>query len=898
MRLELNGDWDWVADPTAAAAREGWTARPPRRGRRTMPVPGVWQMQEPDYHGPALYSRRIAIPETARGERLFLVFAGSNYLTHVFLDGRPVGVHEGGYTGFEFEITHHARPGGEHLLTVWVIHSPPRQNILDTDLCDVASSKETWYYPYAGLWGGVTLETRPAVFIADFFAAPHLARRRVEATLTVAGAARAAGAWEIRDGAGRRRAAGRFEARGTGRTARAQWRVVLPAPRAWTPEDPHLYTLHARLDDGHAHAVRFGLRDVQLRRDGLLLNGRPFYVKGILLQPNYPETLIHPSSDVFARREMARIREGGFNLVRAHLKPMTPAALDAADELGLLVYAESALAWIRRGPHLLRRAALEMRAMLARDRNHPCIALWGLVNESGRTDRRIRRRMFRLAYGLDPTRPVIGNSGAASIAPQGGWSGQTEARPARALDPMPFEDVHVYARAPVPRVIFELFRKVGDPERMPATEPLGLTPAAWIAPWQRRLRRTHPRIFLSEYGYGGMMDFAAVAAQFSVRRGQDARQYAEFAQALERGFRRRGLAREFGDLATFIRRAQAVQAEGDRRQTEAIRLNPRITGYVLTQLNDVGWECSAGLLDPWRNAKPAYHAMRKANASIVGVVLPVRRNLRPGDPVRVQGWVTADAPPGPCELRVSLHNARGKALGRTAWRLAGRGVRLAAGTAGLGEAGGPGTYELRHEVWARGQVLAAGRESLHVFPATPDFEPPTTPETVRGDWRVVRDPAALTPDQWRALAARVREGAQALITELTPAAVKTLQDAGAFPWSLKCVQASGAFVGQFHYLCRLPIWAGLPVGDPASEALGEILPQWTLGELPKAQVLAGAFTVSTFTVPGDAFRHRGQVDWFMDIADIPHGKGRVRLCQHAIWNNDPLAQVMRFRLLG
>jgi hypothetical protein len=104
-------------------------------------------------------------------------------------------------------------------------------------------------------------------------------------------------------------------------------------------------------------------------------------------------------------------------------------------------------------------------------------------------------------------------------------------------------------------------------------------------------------------------------------------------------------------------------------------------------------------------------------------------------------------------------------------------------------------------------------------------------------------------------------------------------------------------VGQFHYLRRESEFLGLSVGDVANPVFAEVLPDWTLREVPGARILAGAFTVSTFTVPGDKIRHRGQVDWLVGIMDLPCGKGRVRISQWKLWLQDPMSRLLQERLL-
>jgi hypothetical protein len=875
--VNLDGSWGWLADPGLIAGQNGSLAQVPRKGVRQVRVPGIWNIKIPDYHGPAVYYRTIRIPRGWAGCRLFLVFEGCNYLARVCIDGVEIGSHEGGYVGFELEMTRHARPGADQLLAVHVIHSPPKQEVAQTHLEDVASSKELWYYSYAGLWGSVRIESRPKVFVQDLFAMPSLAGKHVDVVMALNGSRRPAGEWILRDGRGRRVDGG---------ACALKWRINLRSPRPWSPDDPHLYTLEVTLPNGFRKSIRFGMRDIAVKRDGFLLNGKPVHVKGVLLQPNYPQTLVNAPDREFVRKELRRIRDGGFNLVRAHLKPMLPYALDLADEMGLLVYEEPALGWIRKGPELVRRACAEVGGMIARDRNHPCIICWGVVNENDSTYKAIRSSVDRLIHRLDPTRPAIGNSGAYAVVPLGGWIGETRIKLPRTTAQVDFEDAHMYISAPLKPAAWDFLRLAGDPARMPLLSEFTMQKPGAGDPWRSRLRRTRPRIFLSEYGCGGLMDFRQAVRRYTVKSCQDGRQYAEFAASLERDLRRRGLWKELGTMSGLLRQVNRIQAEGDRKQTEAVRINPLVTGYVITQFNDVAWECCAGLTDVWRDPKPAYHAMRKANQPLIGVVRPSAINLVEGAPVGAQAWVVTDGGGGPFEVEVALVAPNGRVLCRSLAAVRGRSNIRPAGVHRLGLVGPAGTYTIRCRVMSGGRRLYEGAEELFVFPAVRDAG-------ASGGWDVVRASEELTAAQWKQIFARVRAGGRLLLTGVTPAVAKLFEAHRLLPWKFKCTVGHSTFNGQFHYLHRVPELAGLPADRIAAAPYAGIIPDWTLNEIPGARILGGSFTVSIFREPGDEIRQLGSMNWFADIIDLPLGRGTLRICQYDIWKDDPVARILR-----
>src|SRR5262249_60003462 len=99
------------------------------------------------------------------------------------------------------------------------------------------------------------------------------------------------------------------------------------------------------LTAGEADALTtaFGMRDFSVRNGQFLLNGCPTSLQGVWLQPNYPVTLVAPPDRELMERELRLVKEAGFNLLRAHIRPAPPGYLDLADELGLLVYAEASM---------------------------------------------------------------------------------------------------------------------------------------------------------------------------------------------------------------------------------------------------------------------------------------------------------------------------------------------------------------------------------------------------------------------------------------------------------------------------------------------------------------------------------------------------------------------------
>ena len=214
--------------------------------------------------------------------------------------------------------------------------------------------------------------------------------------------------------------------------------VDLPAPRSWSPEDPHLYDLHFELlrDGETVDAVESyaGLRHFGIQGDRFVLNGEPLFLRLILDQGFYPDGLWTAPSDDALRADIERAQALGFNGARLHQKVFEERFHYWADRLGYLTWGEFP-DWGLEGMNFFpprEDAAHQERALsnhlsewaevVERDRNHPSIILWTPFNEVNRRKGRERlydrtmRKVHALTKALDPTRPVHDASGWTHVA--------------------------------------------------------------------------------------------------------------------------------------------------------------------------------------------------------------------------------------------------------------------------------------------------------------------------------------------------------------------------------------------------------------------------------------------------------------------------------------------------
>lgn len=937
--ISLDGAWTLTPDPGLRGKAERWGERVPPfpAASLAVSVPSVWERYLPGFHSSAWYQAEFEVPRRF-GPRAVLKIGAANYRAEGWLNGRHLGVHEGGYTPFEWDATDAIQPGKRNMLVILVTHPAAAGTLLgDPELERLPLAKETWYYPCAGIWGHVEMESRSVPWIERLTATPDEKASAVRVVATIAGNGQPfRGVLTLSVGDRHERAPVKLEADSSGtRTLVIEKEIKMRDAKKWTPETPAVYRLTANLSSGpdvvEKRFTTFGLRAVGWDNGVFMLNGKPRQIRGILYQPNFPVGLAGAPDRKMAVKDMADIKAMGFNLVRAHLKLLTEEQLDWCDLHGLMVYAETPIAWMNEpdGEKAFQVAAREIREMVAAQRNHPSIVVWGISNENGNFSGEFGDRLLRLAGQMDPSRPAIDVSGwAMNIFPEGGWVNETRLLQPGATKPVPLEDNHHYLRSPAGQSEWNILRHLGDPAKMGSYEAAGYGPAGGEKKWYARLASSKESIFVSEYGCGGMGSLDANLAAYngfrSAERGvppsatglQDETDLGNIWKGLTDGLNDRNLAKQFGGASGFVEACQRQQADGVRAQTEALRLNPRVSGLILTQFNDVSWECSAGVVDVWRNPKLVAAELPRLNAPTLLVVRPESRGAESGSRVRVEISAVSDSPLPKgtvAEYRIS----RGAETARF-WSP----LKLSSGSAAV-EAGdfparGKTTVEAR--LRAGKKVLSSGTADIHTIDTSMRNQ---ASFALYGEWpglgrlfrswiipaeyskvAVVVKPAALKKGELGKALDAARGGGKTVFMELDPADLAELAKFRDIPVKGSLRKSISTFSGWFHWFRKMNLLAGLPGMWPdtpgqfmAGEPLADILPVWTLPEPGgSATVFAGATGINLRIMEpkGPAWH------WGADIMEVPYGKGKLVFCQYrllAVIETDPVARMLFYRLL-
>lgn len=426
--VSLDSDnWQLATDPDNVGREQQWYQAPRAEAKQTR-VPWIIQEAFPAYHGVAWYWRDFDAPSNPHPQgRTLLRFWAVDYLGEVWLNGVRVGEHEGGEGVFVLDVTHAVKPG-KNRLSVRVLN--PKNEPIDGIVlpetprrCKSIPFTAGTLYNDGGIVDSVELILTPAVYLTDLHLLPNAKTGeitvRTVARNTLPAPAKADFGFSVAP-------AGSGETLQTANLARElpcgdtliETSLQVSQHRLWELNDPYLYRVTARAQLPNSpsfdeRSSRCGFRDYCFQDGYFRLNGKRIFLKCSHTSTHYPIGLHWPHDPDLARRDLLLAKSMGFNSIRFFCSLPTRYQIDLCDELGLMVYEECFAGWLLSpSPKMAERFNREVSEMIVRDRNHPSIVMWGLLNET--SDGPLFRHAIEqlpLVRSLDNSRVVMLNSG-------------------------------------------------------------------------------------------------------------------------------------------------------------------------------------------------------------------------------------------------------------------------------------------------------------------------------------------------------------------------------------------------------------------------------------------------------------------------------------------------------
>ncbi len=427
----LNGLWNYAILPAAEARPEKWDGEILVPFAAESALSGV--MRRVGVENKLWYRRTFEVPTDWAGEKVLLHFGAVDWETMVWVNGKEVGTHRGGYDPFTFDVTAALNKAGKQEVVVGVWDPTTRGQQPLGKQHDRPDG--IWYTPATGIWQTVWLEPVPKAYIRSLKITPDVDARVVHVDVDTVGAGAesavsAAAEISVKSGVENRVAVATPGKRITLNLAN------IPDLQLWSPDSPVLYDLKVTLFEpktpkrdppsGVVDAVQcyFGMRKIALGKDDkgvsrLLLNNKPVFQFGPLDQGFWPDGLYTAPTDEALKFDIEITKKFGFNMARKHVKVEPARWYYWCDKLGLLVWQDmpsSADGHIAPGqgegsrpPETVANFERELKALIDAHRNSPSIVMWVPFNEGwGQFD---TMRIAKLVKEYDPTRLVNCASG-------------------------------------------------------------------------------------------------------------------------------------------------------------------------------------------------------------------------------------------------------------------------------------------------------------------------------------------------------------------------------------------------------------------------------------------------------------------------------------------------------
>ncbi|MGW8952302.1 LamG-like jellyroll fold domain-containing protein [Streptomyces sp. NPDC055709] len=405
----LNGPWQF----SGARAGEQPVFGKDLDEKIIVPFPVESQLSGIERHEDHMFYRKLVnVPKdwkAGKGNRLKLNFGAVDYRARVWVNGKQVAEHTGGYNAFTADVTAALKGTGPQEVVVAVT---------DTGGANQPMGKQStnpggiFYTQSSGIWQTVWMEPVPDASIDNVVTTPDIDTSSLAVTVESDDASPAA-----RVEAVARDTRGKIVGKVSG-PVNSKLRLPVAGQHLWSPDDPYLYDLDVELTDGRSTDTigsYFGMRKIGIEKVGgfkkLVLNGKPVFSLATLDQGFWPDGLYTPPSDKALAFDLEAHKKLGFNAVRKHIKTEPARWFHHADRLGLLVWQDFVSGNVT--DETGQKAFVDQgREMMRQHHNAPSVVGWIVFNEGwGEWNREETGRIAESVRAADPSRVVNAHSG-------------------------------------------------------------------------------------------------------------------------------------------------------------------------------------------------------------------------------------------------------------------------------------------------------------------------------------------------------------------------------------------------------------------------------------------------------------------------------------------------------
>ncbi|WP_439129793.1 glycoside hydrolase family 2 protein [Polaribacter sp.] len=427
--VSLNGTWFYIIDPyetgfydyrfkerpetdpgaywnkLESTKKSDWTEHE-FKSPNTINVPGDWNSQDPKflfYEGTVWYQRNFDKPKAINNKDLYLYFGAVNYEAHVYLNGKKLGMHKGGFTAFNFKISENLLKEKDNNLVVHVNNNryPNEVPTVNTD-----------WWNYGGITRDVKLVITPKQYIQqyhiqlaqnqDILKSIKKKRFQVEGWIKLN---KPLSSGEVSITIPELKLTKKFQASGDSIKVNFEAKKL----KLWSTENPKLYDVVFNFNN-NSIADKIGFRKIEVDGEKILLNGRQIFLRGISIHEEISEEQRRANSKKDAERLFGKVQELNANMARLAHYPHNEYMPKLADSLGILLWTEIPVYWTIDfdNPEVYKKSEIQLKEMITRDRNRASVIIWSVGNETpvSKSRTNFMTNLVKKTKQLDDTRLV------------------------------------------------------------------------------------------------------------------------------------------------------------------------------------------------------------------------------------------------------------------------------------------------------------------------------------------------------------------------------------------------------------------------------------------------------------------------------------------------------------
>ncbi|MEO1022751.1 MAG: glycoside hydrolase family 2 TIM barrel-domain containing protein [Bacteroidota bacterium] len=364
----------------------------------SLKVPGDWNTQKESlfyYEGTVWYKKSFHYTKSNSSNRVYLYFEAANYVTEVYLNGRKLGKHVGGFTPFNFDATNHLKEEGNFVVV----------KVDNKRVKDGVPTLNTDWWNYGGITRDVKLIEVPNTHIQDYVI--QLKKNDssiIQGFVKLNGDTRNNQKVNLRIGELNLDETYQTDADGT-----ITFELPVQNIQLWSTTNPKLYNVEISTANDRV-TDRIGFRTVTTQGTEILLNGEPVFLRGISMHEESPTRPGRGYSKEDARQLLNWARELGCNFVRLAHYPHNEHMVRLADEMGMLVWEENPVYWTISwdNPDTYQNAENQLAEVINRDKNRASVIIWSMANETPNTNARnlFLNKLASFARSKDSTRLI------------------------------------------------------------------------------------------------------------------------------------------------------------------------------------------------------------------------------------------------------------------------------------------------------------------------------------------------------------------------------------------------------------------------------------------------------------------------------------------------------------